>query len=77
MRFFFDTDDGTFFVRDELGAELASVEAARQEAIATASGMARDLFTSGTGTRVVVGVRDGTTSHFEVEVSLRLRTPPP
>jgi hypothetical protein len=72
-RYFIDSDGGDLFVKDDQGSEFVTIEAARMEAIDTASGIARDLFTSGGGTRVCVVVRNGGEIVFEVEVLLRTR----
>jgi hypothetical protein len=69
-RFFFDSEDGRLLVRDDQGEELAGVEAAQKEAIVIAASIAKDLFSRGEGTRVIVTVRDAEGALFEAHVSL-------
>ena len=45
-RFYFDVDDGDKLYRDEIGSELASVQAARDEASRAVAELARDYLPS-------------------------------
>ena len=42
MRFFFDLEDGDSLTRDDLGADLPTLDAARIQAIVSVTEMARD-----------------------------------
>ncbi len=46
MRFYFDIKDDFYAAVDDEGAELPGVEAAEREAIAMATAVARDFFSS-------------------------------
>ena len=69
MRYYFDIQDDFFAVSDDEGTEYASIEAARKEAIVTATSIARDVFTS-KGSRVMVVVRSEDRPLFEMTVTL-------
>ena len=68
MRFYFDVKDDFFAAIDEEGTELASLKAAERDAIAMATAVARDLFSS-RGTEVLVTVRDGKQPLFELRIT--------
>ena len=58
-RYYFDTDDGDGFIRDEEGQDLDGVEAARLQAQAGLADMARDVVPGdGLQRRIMVRVRD-------------------
>lgn len=57
-RFFFDTFDGEFSSRDDVGQDLPDMEAARREAQIALPGMAHDALPSGNYRTFVVNVRD-------------------
>ncbi|TYL89117.1 hypothetical protein FXB40_36595 [Bradyrhizobium rifense] len=69
MRYYFDIRDDFLAVSDGEGAEYASVEAARKEAIVTVTSIARDVFTS-RGSQVTVTVRSEDGPLFEMTVTL-------
>jgi len=70
-RFFFDTDDDSLFVRDEVGTELPDIKAAEYEAICTIAAIAKDTFALSGGTQVVINIRDERGNPvFEAEVQL-------
>jgi len=69
MRYFFDIRDDFLALPDEEGAEHASLEAARKEAIVTATSIARDVFTAN-GSQVTVTVRGEDGPVFELTVAL-------
>jgi hypothetical protein len=68
MRFYFDIKDDFFAAVDEDGAELPSQEAAEREAIAMATSVARDVFSS-RGMEVLVTVRSEKQPLFELKVT--------
>ncbi|MCK1331406.1 hypothetical protein IVB57_24115 [Bradyrhizobium sp. CW9] len=68
MRFYFDINDDFFAAVDPEGAELPDVEAAEREAIAIATAVARDVFSS-RGTEVLVIVRKDRQALFELRVT--------
>ncbi len=72
MRYYFDIRDDFLAVSDDEGAEHASVEAARKEAIATLTSIARDVFAS-KGSQVTVTVRTEDGPLFEMTVTLGLK----
>lgn len=57
-RYYFDTNDGTGMVEDEDGIELASLEAARNSAIAGIVDLARDYIPGADRKELAVEVRD-------------------
>jgi len=59
-RYFFDTRDGSDFVRDEEGQELVGMEAARDEATWGLADLARDALPGAVRRELAVEVRDGT-----------------
>lgn len=69
MRYFFDIRDDFFAVCDSVGTEYSSIEAARKEAIVTATSIAKDVFTS-KGSRVAIIVRTEDRPLFEMTVTL-------
>jgi hypothetical protein len=73
VRFFFDTDDGVFFAKDDLGVELSDAQRAEKLATETVATLARDHFSSGAGHRVTITVRTETKVIFEAEVLLKAR----
>jgi uncharacterized protein DUF6894 len=72
MRYYFDIQDDFLAVCDGEGTEYPSVEAARKEAIITATSIAKDVFTS-KGSRVMVTVRSENKRLFEMTVTLGRR----
>lgn len=56
--FFFDTDDGRMSVRDSTGLELEDREAARREAIAALTLIAKDVLPNDDPHAISVTVRD-------------------
>ncbi|MFC1458463.1 DUF6894 family protein [Microvirga arabica] len=56
--FYFDTDDGVFRTVDDVGTELADIEAAKAEARAALADMAQDRLPDGNPRDLVVSVRD-------------------
>ncbi|KLK90889.1 hypothetical protein AA309_23335 [Microvirga vignae] len=56
--FFFDTDYGVFRTVDDVGTELADIEAAKTEARAAVADMAKDGLHGGDPRDFVVSVRD-------------------
>lgn len=59
QRFFFDISDNGQMVRDTEGTELADLEAARNEALATLGGIARDELPDGDRRDFVIEVHNG------------------
>jgi hypothetical protein len=59
-RFFFDTYDGKFLARDELGQEVESLDAAKAVAQAALPEMAKDELPDGDQRVFIVSVRDET-----------------
>jgi hypothetical protein len=57
-RYFFDTYDGHFLARDDLGQELESLESAKAVAQKALPEMARDELTDGDQRVFMVSVRD-------------------
>jgi hypothetical protein len=68
MRFYFDIKDDFFAAIDEEGAELPSLEAAERDAMATATAVARDVFSS-RGTEVLITVRNERQPLFELRLT--------
>ena len=68
MRVYFDIKDDFFAAVDAEGAELPGLEAAEREAIAMATSVARDVFSS-RGTEVLVTVRNDKQPLFELRVT--------
>jgi Domain of unknown function (DUF6894) len=58
-RYFFDTRDGSKFIRDEEGQELVGIEAAREEATWGLADLARDAIPGATRRELAIEVRDG------------------
>jgi len=58
-RYFFDLEDDRFSIGDTVGSDCSSLEAAREQAVRAATCIAKDLFSSGSGTKITVRVRDG------------------
>jgi hypothetical protein len=56
--FFFDTSDGERFIRDEIGLEVESLQAARDEAMAALPGISQDRLLDGDLREVFAIVRD-------------------
>ncbi len=59
-RYYFDTRDDDYFLRDEEGVELADVAIARAEAARTLAEIARDVLPGSERREIAVDVRDGT-----------------
>jgi hypothetical protein len=57
-RFFFDTYDGDYFVRDEEGLELEHPEAAKIEAQKALPDITKDALPNGSHRTFIVSVRD-------------------
>lgn len=70
-RFYFDIDDGLNFTEDRDGVDYPGLDAAKLEAIRTATSIARDLSISD-GARVTVKVRTSVRLVFEAVVTLQL-----
>jgi len=70
MHYYFDIDDGTTFVEDEVGVELTDLDAALREAAVTATSIARDLLSADGD--VVITVRDGDDLVGEARISRRV-----
>ncbi|TPG46060.1 hypothetical protein EAH89_25390 [Roseomonas nepalensis] len=56
--FFFDTSDGERFIRDEIGLDVESLQAARDEAMAALHAMSQDRPVDGDLREVFALVRD-------------------
>jgi hypothetical protein len=69
MRYYFDVRDDFVAVSDGEGTKYASREAARKEAIVTATSIARDVFTAN-GSQVTLTVRSEDGPLFEMTVTL-------
>jgi hypothetical protein len=74
-RYYFNTRDGSEFVRDEIGIELDGVEAARDEATRGLANFARDALPGSVRRELAVECRDDDDRHvlraalwFEVAV---------
>jgi len=73
-RFYLDTSDGDFAVRDGIGHELQDRDAARRLALDTLPEMARDRFPDGDRRDFVCNVRDASgTPIFTATLSLLAR----
>ena len=57
-RFFFDTDDDSFAVKDEIGVDCPDKESARRAALACLPNMAHDVMPNGDKRRFRVSVRN-------------------
>jgi len=57
-RFFFDTYDGDYFVRDEEGLDLEHPEAAKIEAQKALPDITKDVLPNGSHRTFIVSVRD-------------------
>ncbi len=57
-RFHFDLREDGVLVKDDDGLELADEKAAEQQAIETATSVARDAFARGSADRVLIEVRN-------------------
>jgi Domain of unknown function (DUF6894) len=57
-RFFFDTRDGSAFVRDEIGLDLDGVEAARDEATRGLADLAKEAIPGSVRRELAVECRD-------------------
>jgi hypothetical protein len=75
-RYFFDIEDDQLSFVDTEGSELADLDAAKREAITTASSIAKDLFTVGASESVVITLRQGSTIIFKASVRLSLAETP-
>jgi hypothetical protein len=58
-KYFFDTRDGSDFIRDEEGLVLDGIEAARDEATAGLADLAHDALPGSIRRELIVEVRDG------------------
>jgi hypothetical protein len=63
-RYYFDTRDGSEFVRDDIGIELDGVEAARDEATRGLADFARDALPGSVRRELAVECRDEPTATF-------------
>jgi hypothetical protein len=72
-RYFFDTDDGVFLCEDRHGLDLSHRAEAEKVAIETLADLAREQFSTGSGNRVAISVRDDRATVFEAEVLLQTR----
>jgi citrate lyase beta subunit len=68
--YFFDVTDNGRGLPDTEGTELADLEAARQEALATLGEIARDKLPDGDRREFVIRIRDGDTSLMRATLSL-------
>lgn len=68
-RYYFDIDDDQYSIADTDGADLPGPEAAKREAIAIATSIARDIFPSG-GAKVSVSVREQEERLFTATVAM-------
>jgi hypothetical protein len=68
MRYYFDIRDDFLALSDEEGTEYASLEAAGNDAIVTATSIARDVFTAN-GSRVTLTVRREDGPVFEMTLT--------
>jgi hypothetical protein len=59
MRYFFDTRDNTKFIEDDVGAELADLDAAKIMAALSLAELARDVLPGSTERVLSVEVREG------------------
>ena len=57
-RFYFDSREGDHFIRDEMGIELDSLEAAEFEAARGAADLGRDRLPKGDAHDIIIEVRD-------------------
>jgi hypothetical protein len=71
-RYFFDIEDDQLSFVDTEGSELADLDAAKHEAITTASSIAKDLFPVRASDSVVITLRQGSTVIFKASVRLSL-----
>lgn len=74
-RYFFDTDDGSRFVTDDVGVDLDSQEAAQKAAVAALPEMADDVLPDGSHRVLTVMVRDDSgTAIIRATLTLRVET---
>jgi hypothetical protein len=59
-------------ITDEEGQELTERDAVRREAVETGASIARDAFTRGSASRVIVDVRKGDELSLKVSISLTI-----
>ena len=69
-RFHFDIRENGRLIPDEKGQEFARGDDARKEAVETGASIARDVFTSGSASRVVVDVREDGAPFLKVSITL-------
>ena len=58
-RYYFDSRDGESFISDEEGLEYRSLEAARDQATAALTDMAKDVLPGSIRRELAIEVRDG------------------
>lgn len=69
--YFFDTDDGRTFVRDEEGCEVRDEEASRRLALEALTDIARDCLPAGEHRTWKIDVRDATGERiYHAEIGL-------
>ena len=75
-RFHFHIQENGRIIRDDEGKEFdRDGEAVRKEAVATGASIARDLFMSGSGHRVVVDVREEGAPFLKISITLDVEEP--
>lgn len=73
MHFYFDIVDGPQTIRDEIGADMFNIDAARVEAIVALTGMARDwLPHDGAERSLKVVVREASRRLLEISVYFKV-----
>jgi hypothetical protein len=73
-RFHFDLREDGVLVKDDDGLELADEKAAEQQAIETATSVARDVFARGSAGEVLIEVRNTHREPFiKVAVTLKVQ----
>lgn len=75
-RYFFDVHDRDGLYVDDVGIELANMEAARREARRALSDMVRDALREDKGLGVSVKIRDGSEGPVLITVTLSTAEPP-
>lgn len=70
-RFYFDFHEESGIARDDTGEELASVGAARNEAVATVVGMIKDSGARHSDTHFAIEVRDDFSAVLKVTASIQ------